>query len=180
MAWCVLPLSKKTIIQSPLVIKYSLSVFVYFMCERWKWVYSRFTQQIVFKLNLWAEEIVHFSSKDWYEAKLSSTESGTPKIRWHLFKEHIKQNTLKRTFHYSTWTYFPTKSDSLFSWAQFAFSFLFPFRLIFHCAVQKSHSGTWRNGWEITTDFVTRNATTRKEGEKKGNPQFPLPRGGWE
>lgn len=141
---------------------------------------SRFTQQIVLKLILRAEEIGLFPHRS--DMKLSSTESGSPKIRWHSFKEQIKENTLKRKFHYSTWTDFHAKSNSLFSRAQFTFPFDFPFRLIFRCAVQNSHSGTWQCGWER---FVTWNATMRKEereGGKKKEPPASLslfPRG-WE
>lgn len=115
--------------------------------------------------------------------KLSLTESGTPKIRQHSFKEQIKETTLNRKFHYSTWTYFPAKSNSPFSRAQFTFPFHFPFLFIFHCAMQKSHTGTWQGGGEITTGFVKWNAQIRQKGrerEKKGNLQFHflLSRGG--
>ncbi len=101
---------------------------------------SRFTQQIVLTLNLGAEEIRPFPQRT--DMKLSLTESGKPKIRWHSFKEQIKENTLNRKFHYSDRTYFPAKSNSPFSRAQFTFPFNSPFRFIFHCDMQKSHTGT--------------------------------------
>lgn len=57
---------------------------------------SRFTQPIVFKLNLRAEEIELFPQRTNMKPSRARQSPVHLKISWHSFKEQIKQNTLKK------------------------------------------------------------------------------------
>lgn len=128
------------------------------------------TQQIVLKFNLRAEQSGLLPQRTNTKGSWARLSQVHLKIRWHSFKEQIKQNMLKRKFHYSTWNYFPAKSNSLFSRAWFTFPFDFPYNL-FSIVLCKYHTlGRYSEGRRSQKGFLTCNATQGKM--EKGNPWF--------
>lgn len=105
---------------------------------------SRFTQPIVFKLNLRAEKIELFPQ--WTNMKPSRARLSPLhlKISWHSFKEQIKQNTLKKeiSLKYLNLLSCQVKFTVLQSTIYF---FLFDFSILTNflfVLCRKSHTGT--------------------------------------